>query len=392
MLHNICSQGLFWGATSFNQDISAWDVSKADTMWGMFYEAASFNQDISAWDISSATAADNMFWGARSFNQNLCAWGDTFPYDGEPAGDDDVFYGRPPFGNSGCTFRDDPRPDKKGPFCASDCVATPEPTPEPTTRKPTPSPTQTPKPTTQEPTPEPTTQEPTSEPTPEPTTQEPTPEPTSEPTTQEPTPEPTPEPTTGIMTADDNLEPAGQEVVENDDGGDAEGYSQYPGEADAGNIAEENNEPGGEVEVESDDKSNKPAGTLTPEDTEVVEAEEDNGNPTGNLPTPGAAGSITAEGNDEPRGQTSAETDGIEPVVDDSKPAGPEAGADNEENAAPDSLTSEEPSEITPNDENLETVALAGAEEVEANGMAAPCLSYGSILAAGFLLSLVLRV
>ena len=105
-----------------------------------------------------------------------------------------------------------------------------------------------------------------------------------------------------------------------------------------------------------------------------------------------AAGSITAEGNDEPRGQTSAETDGIEPVVDDSKPAGPEAGADNEENAAPDSLTSEEPSEITPNDENLETVALAGAEEVEANGMAAPCLSYGSILAAGFLLSLVLRV
>ena len=33
------------------------------------------------WDISSITTMSGMFYGASSFNQDLCLWGDNFPYD-----------------------------------------------------------------------------------------------------------------------------------------------------------------------------------------------------------------------------------------------------------------------------------------------------------------------
>ena len=36
----------FYDASSFDQNISTWDVSNVETMKAMFYEAVSFNQDL----------------------------------------------------------------------------------------------------------------------------------------------------------------------------------------------------------------------------------------------------------------------------------------------------------------------------------------------------------
>jgi len=62
------------GATSFNQDISGWDVSGVTLFFNMFKDATSFNQDISGWDVSNGTNLSNMFNGATAFDQNLGAW------------------------------------------------------------------------------------------------------------------------------------------------------------------------------------------------------------------------------------------------------------------------------------------------------------------------------
>ncbi|MBA4744053.1 MAG: BspA family leucine-rich repeat surface protein [Muricauda sp.] len=66
--------GMFYGANSFNGDLSDWDVSHVTNMRAMFYGATSFNGDLSGWDVNNVNTMENMFNGATSFNGDLSAW------------------------------------------------------------------------------------------------------------------------------------------------------------------------------------------------------------------------------------------------------------------------------------------------------------------------------
>jgi surface protein len=61
-------------ASAFNGDISSWDVSKVTGMRLMFAFANEFNQGISQWDVSSVTDMSYMFYGAPKFNQDISSW------------------------------------------------------------------------------------------------------------------------------------------------------------------------------------------------------------------------------------------------------------------------------------------------------------------------------
>ena len=64
---------LFYKKSSFNQDISTWDVSNVTDMSLMFIGAEYFNQDISSWDVSNVTNMYETFYGT-TFNQNISSW------------------------------------------------------------------------------------------------------------------------------------------------------------------------------------------------------------------------------------------------------------------------------------------------------------------------------
>ena len=67
---------MFDGASSFNNDISNWNVSKITNMVGVFDNASSFNQDLSAWDMKNVTIIQWMFYNASNFNGEL-NWANT---------------------------------------------------------------------------------------------------------------------------------------------------------------------------------------------------------------------------------------------------------------------------------------------------------------------------
>ena len=67
-------EGMFDGASSFNQPLNNWDVSNVRYMNRMFYRAESFNQPLNNWNVSNdVTHMREMFMNARSFNQPLHA-------------------------------------------------------------------------------------------------------------------------------------------------------------------------------------------------------------------------------------------------------------------------------------------------------------------------------
>ena len=63
-----------FGLSSFNQDISNWDVSNVRNMTHMFYRAEKFNQPLNNWNVSNVTNMEGMFFWTKSFNQPLNNW------------------------------------------------------------------------------------------------------------------------------------------------------------------------------------------------------------------------------------------------------------------------------------------------------------------------------
>jgi hypothetical protein len=73
---------MFKRASRFNDPtIEAWDASKASDFFGMFSYASSFNVDVSPWNLGTVTSiyAYDMFYGSSNFNQVLC-WDTTNIY------------------------------------------------------------------------------------------------------------------------------------------------------------------------------------------------------------------------------------------------------------------------------------------------------------------------
>ncbi len=74
---------MFYGATSFNQNIDNWDTSKVAGFTAMFTSASNFNNGMASgvggtmiWRTNPGVTASmgSMFYGASSFNQNISAW------------------------------------------------------------------------------------------------------------------------------------------------------------------------------------------------------------------------------------------------------------------------------------------------------------------------------
>jgi surface protein len=66
--------GMFADASGFNQSLSSWNVSLVTSMSGMFAGASSFDQSLSSWVTSNVTDMSGMFNGASSFDQSLSSW------------------------------------------------------------------------------------------------------------------------------------------------------------------------------------------------------------------------------------------------------------------------------------------------------------------------------
>ena len=64
----------FSDCSSFNQNISDWNVSKVTNMSYMFYDCINFNQPLGNWNTTNVTNMSYMFNGCTNFNQDLSKW------------------------------------------------------------------------------------------------------------------------------------------------------------------------------------------------------------------------------------------------------------------------------------------------------------------------------
>jgi surface protein len=65
---------LFEGASSFNQDLRSWDVSKITDMSSMFRDASAFNKPLNTWNVGQVTNMASMFTRCTNFDQPLNKW------------------------------------------------------------------------------------------------------------------------------------------------------------------------------------------------------------------------------------------------------------------------------------------------------------------------------
>ena len=70
-LYNITDTSKLFKNTSFNEDISNWDVSNVINMNEMFYGASEFNQSLNSWRTSSVLIFSSCFKNANKFNNSI---------------------------------------------------------------------------------------------------------------------------------------------------------------------------------------------------------------------------------------------------------------------------------------------------------------------------------
>ena len=65
---------MFAAASAFNRPLNGWNVAAVNDMHSMFYDAAAFDQPLNGWDVSSVVAMQYMFYNAAAFDQPLNGW------------------------------------------------------------------------------------------------------------------------------------------------------------------------------------------------------------------------------------------------------------------------------------------------------------------------------
>lgn len=66
--------GMFYGASTFNQDISDWDTSQVNTLLNTFAHATAFDQNLCGWDTAAVQIMASTFAYAKAYNQSMDCW------------------------------------------------------------------------------------------------------------------------------------------------------------------------------------------------------------------------------------------------------------------------------------------------------------------------------